>query len=124
MTEVGPGDPPPDNEDDAGTDVDAGPDAGEIAPPGCAPTEETCNGRDDDCDGLVDEVPPEPCEGGGVSLCVAGRMSEALDQIYHTVREVFALASNLGLGTHLAADRMAEARLAAVQSRGGGGAEA
>ena len=40
--------------------------------------------------------------------------------------ELFALAANLNVGTHAAADRMAEARLAAAQSqsRWGGGAEA
>ncbi|HSG07408.1 MAG TPA: Glu/Leu/Phe/Val dehydrogenase dimerization domain-containing protein [Longimicrobiales bacterium] len=76
-------------------------------------------------------VPDYVANAGGVisgSVDIAGwdmdRMSEALDQIYHTVREVFALASNLGVGTHVAADRMAEARLAAAQHRWGGGAEA
>ena len=47
-------------------------------------------------------------------------MNEAIEHIYDTVREVFHLASNLGVGTHVAADRMAETRLAAVQSRWGG----
>jgi leucine dehydrogenase len=78
-------------------------------------------------------VPDYVANAGGVisgSVDIAGwdveRMNEALDQIYHTVREVFALASNLGVGTHVAADRMAEARLAAAQShsRWGGGAQA
>ena len=45
-------------------------------PPGCEPSEEICNGRDDDCDGRVDEVPPVPCPGGGERYCVAGRMSQ------------------------------------------------
>jgi hypothetical protein len=44
--------------------------------PGCEPTEEVCNGRDDDCNGRVDEVPPIPCPGGGQRYCVAGRMSQ------------------------------------------------
>lgn len=78
-------------------------------------------------------VPDYVANAGGVisgSVDIAGwdleRMNEALDHIYYTVREVFALASNLGVGTHVAADRMAEARLAAAQthSRWGGGAEA
>jgi hypothetical protein len=42
----------------------------------CIPTEEICNGVDDDCDALVDEVPPIACEGGGEQYCVAGHMSE------------------------------------------------
>lgn len=78
-------------------------------------------------------VPDYVANAGGVisgSVDIAGwdleRMNDALDHIYLTVREVFALAANLGVGTHTAADRMAEARLAAVQSqsRWGGGAEA
>jgi hypothetical protein len=44
--------------------------------PGCEPSEELCNGRDDDCDGKVDEVPSIPCPGGGARYCVAGRMSQ------------------------------------------------
>ncbi|MBN2725098.1 MAG: VWA domain-containing protein [Deltaproteobacteria bacterium] len=39
------------------------------------PTEETCNGIDDDCDGFIDEDIVETCEtvcGNGVSVCVAG----------------------------------------------------
>jgi hypothetical protein len=65
--------PPVDPAADAG--VDAGPDAADVVLV-CEPTEEVCNGVDDDCDGRVDEVAPEPCEGGGSRLCVAGRMSE------------------------------------------------
>lgn len=42
----------------------------------CVPTEEVCNGDDDDCDGLVDEVPSIPCENGGQQYCIAGHMSE------------------------------------------------
>src|SRR5215204_5746655 len=44
--------------------------------PGCEPGEEVCNGRDDDCDGKVDEVPSIPCPAGGARYCVAGRMSQ------------------------------------------------
>ena len=45
--------------------------------PGCAPTTETCNGVDDDCDGVVDnDIPPIPCAGGGFRYCVGGRMSD------------------------------------------------
>jgi leucine dehydrogenase len=78
-------------------------------------------------------VPDYVANAGGVisgSVDIAGwdleRMNDALEQIYDTVREVFALAANLGVGTHVAADRMAEARLAAAQSqsRWGGGVEA
>ena len=44
--------------------------------PGCAPTTETCNGVDDDCDGVVDnDIPPIPCPGGGFRYCVGGQMS-------------------------------------------------
>ncbi|MEZ4220437.1 MAG: hypothetical protein R3B13_05855 [Polyangiaceae bacterium] len=42
----------------------------------CVPSEEICNGVDDDCDGTVDEVPAVPCPEGGSSYCVAGKMSE------------------------------------------------
>jgi hypothetical protein len=45
-------------------------------PPQCVPSEEECNGVDDDCDGDVDEIPAVPCAGGGSRYCVAGRMSE------------------------------------------------
>ena len=78
-------------------------------------------------------VPDYVANAGGVisgSVDIAGwdleRMNDALEHIYDTVREVFALAANLGVGTHSAADRMAEARLAAAQSqsRWGGGAQA
>ena len=78
-------------------------------------------------------VPDYVANAGGVisgSVDIAGwdleRMNDALGHIYLTVREVFALAANLNVGTHAAADRMAEARLAAAQSqsRWGGGAEA
>ncbi|HVU00754.1 MAG TPA: hypothetical protein VHE30_03350 [Polyangiaceae bacterium] len=81
---------------DAGTDppvvTDAGPDAQVLLDsgtppvttskppptrvPNCTPSEEICNGKDDDCDGQVDEdLPSIPCAGGGDRYCVAGRMS-------------------------------------------------
>jgi hypothetical protein len=44
-------------------------------PNDCEPTEEVCNGRDDDCNGAVDDLPPRACDGGGFSFCVAGKMS-------------------------------------------------
>ena len=66
----------PDAERDAEVRVDAGPDA---APDACVPSEETCNGRDDDCDFAVDEtfdtlgapceVGDGPCRRGGVYVC-------------------------------------------------------
>ncbi len=40
------------------------------------PTPEVCNGRDDDCDGGVDEDLPEtPCSTGQVGICSAGTQS-------------------------------------------------
>jgi len=60
-----------------------GEDAGLAGAPGlpdaqpsvCVPTEEICNGSDDDCDGLVDELPPIACPGGGEQYCVSGAWS-------------------------------------------------
>ena len=46
----------------------------------CAPSEEVCNGVDDDCDGDIDEVPPVACADGGFSHCIAGVMSECPTQ--------------------------------------------
>jgi len=46
-----------------------------VTVPGCSPSPEVCNGRDDDCNGKVDEIDPVACPGGGYSYCVAGRMS-------------------------------------------------
>jgi len=46
--------------------------------PGCVPKTqgETCNGADDDCDGLVDEDQPAiPCPQGGNRVCVGGAYS-------------------------------------------------
>lgn len=66
---------------------DAGPDALVSPPPtshppvkaqplGCAPKDETCNGKDDDCDGQIDQgLPAIPCAGGGAQYCIAGRWS-------------------------------------------------
>lgn len=57
--------------------VDAPPAAMPPPLPGCTPQPETCNGRDDDCDGKIDEeLPPIPCPNGGNRYCVAGRTSE------------------------------------------------
>jgi hypothetical protein len=48
-----------------------------VVVPGCQPQPEVCNGRDDDCDGKVDEdLPPIPCPNGGSRYCIAGRTSE------------------------------------------------
>jgi hypothetical protein len=44
--------------------------------PPCVPSAEACNGRDDDCNGAVDDVPAEACPQGGFRYCVAGRLSE------------------------------------------------
>ncbi len=44
----------PDARADAAADVD----------PACEPSEEICNGVDDDCDGVVDGLPDEPCYDG------------------------------------------------------------
>lgn len=41
----------------------------------CVPSEESCNGADDDCDGKVDELPPIACPGGGEQYCVSGAWS-------------------------------------------------
>jgi hypothetical protein len=41
----------------------------------CVPSSEVCNGKDDDCNGQIDELPGVTCPGGGFSYCVGGRMS-------------------------------------------------
>ncbi|MBE7480503.1 MAG: hypothetical protein HS104_11040 [Polyangiaceae bacterium] len=41
----------------------------------CVPSEEVCNGTDDDCDGQTDELSPVPCPGGGEQYCVSGAWS-------------------------------------------------
>jgi len=44
--------------------------------PRCIPSDEVCNGIDDDCSGQVDDgIAPIPCPNGGFRYCVAGRMS-------------------------------------------------
>jgi hypothetical protein len=61
-------------EEDVGLEVDAEPPPPE---PECEPEEEVCDGADNDCDGEADEdIPPEPCDGGGSSRCVMGEWSE------------------------------------------------
>jgi hypothetical protein len=43
----------------------------------CDPAPEVCNGKDDDCNGQVDDgLAAVPCPGGGNRYCVAGRLSE------------------------------------------------
>jgi len=44
-------------------------------PKPCVAVPEECNGRDDDCDGAIDNLPAEACPGGGFRFCVAGRLS-------------------------------------------------
>jgi hypothetical protein len=67
--------PPPDRAADLAPAAMPPPDP--VVVPGCQPQPETCNGRDDDCDGKVDEdLPPIPCPNGGNRYCVAGRLSE------------------------------------------------
>ena len=61
---------------------------------GTPPRAETCNGRDDDCDGTIDEdLPPIPCYGGpdgtqgvgtcrgGTRSCVDGQLGPCEDQV-------------------------------------------
>jgi len=64
------------SEDDFAPDADEDADAGieeedEADRDGCVPTAEECNGRDDDCDGLVDEDfgLGLPCDGPDADLC-------------------------------------------------------
>jgi len=65
-----------------GSMVDAGVDAGadvfdargEDAPASCTPADGACNGRDDDCDGLIDEDADGQCPAiaDGVNACLEG----------------------------------------------------
>jgi len=49
----------------------------DTVPSTCVPSKEECNGRDDDCNGTVDDgIAAIPCPGGGFRYCVAGRMSD------------------------------------------------
>lgn len=67
-------DAPPEPQPEAGPD--AAPGAGGDAGSRCVPRPEQCNGKDDDCNGLVDDgIAPIPCAGGGERYCIAGRMS-------------------------------------------------
>jgi hypothetical protein len=52
------------------------PDASSMPDEVCVPSPEECNGRDDDCNHQVDDLPGEPCPGGGFRYCIAGRLSE------------------------------------------------
>jgi hypothetical protein len=50
---------------------------GQLPPSVCVPTAEMCNGADDDCDGVVDDLPAASCYGGppatrGVGMCRDG----------------------------------------------------
>lgn len=53
--------------------VAGSPSSGGAAP--CLPRPEICNGKDDDCNGAVDDLPAQACPGGGERFCVAGRLS-------------------------------------------------
>lgn len=66
---------PADAGSDAGVERDAAPDA----PPPCVPSEELCNGADDDCDGTIDEAPAElDCSvANGTAACEDGACAVA-----------------------------------------------
>lgn len=66
--------------DTAGGSVDGavegdGQKAGADGGDGCQPSEETCNGSDDDCDGVVDEGCPCPYMGSSTGVCADGTRS-------------------------------------------------
>jgi len=65
-------------EPDADVEEDADVEDPDVVPPDeCEPTgTETCNGIDDDCNGMVDDLPAVACADGGFSYCVRGAMSE------------------------------------------------
>jgi hypothetical protein len=48
-------------------------DGNEVTEPGDLP--ETCNGQDDDCNGVVDDIPQEPCGSTDVGECSLGQLS-------------------------------------------------
>jgi hypothetical protein len=61
---------------DAAPDPDAAPVVDALPPDACVPATEVCNGRDDDCDGQVDESDPRLCQRCGPpraqGLCAVG----------------------------------------------------
>ncbi len=64
---------------DAGADARLERDAAPDAPPPCVPSEELCNGADDDCDGTIDETPAElDCSvANGTAACEDGACAVA-----------------------------------------------
>jgi hypothetical protein len=69
-------DSPPDLAPDRAPDLLFASDPPPIMTPGCSPSPETCNGIDDDCDGVVDnDIAPIPCPSGGYRYCVGGQIS-------------------------------------------------
>ncbi|MCB9545027.1 MAG: hypothetical protein H6706_03950 [Myxococcales bacterium] len=65
--------PPPPPPGDGAPAADVGPDAAPGIDAGPCPPER-CNGRDDDCDGRVDELEPEPCVVGRGACQRSGRL--------------------------------------------------
>lgn len=74
--EMDTGDDAVDSGRDTGRDVSEI-DAGDVREDVCVPVQETCNGADDDCDGIVDEFCP--CDYDGSSEGVCGGATRASD---------------------------------------------